>query len=250
MTSDQYLNQVISKYLVNEEGAKLQALAIRPVIQRWAAAFLMETIFSGSIAKGTAISLSTDADVFISLSSTTPNTLPEIYDTLFNAFAQAGYQPRKQNVSIRAISSGYKIDLVPGKRQSQYGYDHSIYKKKGNTWAKTNVKTHVSHVANSRRLKEIKLTKIWRELNNLDFPSFYLELVVIDCLSGCSYSDLNGNFWKVLGFLIDDFLDKQYIDPANTNNVISNDLTVSEKQLIQSAAQESRRKQNWGQIVW
>jgi hypothetical protein len=32
MTSDQYLNQVISKYLVNEKGAKLQALAIRPVI--------------------------------------------------------------------------------------------------------------------------------------------------------------------------------------------------------------------------
>ena len=250
MTSDEYLNQVITKYLVNEESAKLQALAIRPVIQRWAVGFLMETIFSGSIAKGTAISLSTDADIFISLSSTTPNTLSEIYDTLFNAFAQTGHQPRKQNVSIRAISGGYKIDLVPGKRQSQYGYDHSIYKKKGNTWTKTNVKTHVTYVANSSRLKEIKLTKIWRELNNLDFPSFYLELAVIDHLSGCSYSDLSGNFWKVLGFLTDDFVDKEYIDPANTNNIISDDLTASEKQLIQSAAQESSRKKNWEQIVW
>jgi hypothetical protein len=250
MPSDNYLNQIINKYAVNEAGAKLQALAIRPAIQRWAQQYLLETIFSGSIAKGTAILLCTDADVFISLSSITPGTLAHMYETLFTALNHAGLQPRRQNVSIGVTSGGFKIDLVPGKRQSQFGYDHSIYKNKAHSWTQTNVKTHIDYVKNSNRTKEIKLTKIWRQLNRLDFPSFYLEMAIIDFLAGRSTTDLSGNFWEALGFLAGNFLNRRYIDPANTNNVISDDLTNTEKQLVQSAAQASRRQTNWEQIVW
>ena len=130
MTSDQYLNQIITKYLINAEGAKTIVNAIYPTIQRWANKYLIEAIYSGSMAKGTAISLASDADVFISLSSNTQEPLAEIYTTLFNALSQAGYQVKKQNASIGVSSGGYKIDFVPGKRQSQYGYDHSLYKNK------------------------------------------------------------------------------------------------------------------------
>lgn len=249
-TAEQYLNQIIAKYQINEVGVKAQVKVIYPTIQRWANRFLIEAIYSGSIAKGTAISLSTDADVFISLSSTTAETLSEIYITLYNALSQASYQARKQNVSIGVTSGGYKMDFVPGKRQSQYGYDHSIYMNKKNTWTMTNVRTHVSHVAGSNRIKEIKLTKIWRELNKLDFPSFYLELAVINHLSGRSYADLGGNFWEVLRFLASNFINRRYIDPANTNNVISDDLSGSEKQLIRGASQAAMTKQTWGEIVW
>jgi hypothetical protein len=250
MTADQYLTQVINKYRSNETSAKDQVSLIYPTIQRWGNQYLIEAIYSGSIAKGTAISLGTDADVFISLSSNTPGTLADIYNTLYNALVQAHYQPRKQNVSISINSGGYQIDLVPGRRQSQYGYDHNLYKNKANTWTQTNVKTHVNHVAGSNRISEIKLTKIWRQLNNLEFPSFYLELAVIDCLSGKSYSDLSGNFWHILDFLSGDFVNRRYLDPANTNNVISSDLSSSEKLVIRSAAIAARTKQHWAQIVW
>lgn len=250
MSADDYLNRIIGKYLINQAGVKERVDAIYPTIQRWAGGYLNEAIYSGSIAKGTAVSLATDADVFISLMSTTPNTLSEIYTSLYNDLSQAGYQARKQNVSIAVSYQGYNIDFVPGKMQSQYGYDHSLYKNKTNTWTQTNVKTHVTHVANSNRIKEIKLTKIWRQRNNLDFPSFYLELAVIDCLSGFSSSDLSGNFRKVLGFLASDFIGRRYVDPANTNNVISDDLTFSEKQLIQRAAKVACSKGCWSEIVW
>lgn len=250
MTSDQYLNQIITKYSINTGGAKAIVNAIYPTIQLWANKYLIEAIYSGSMAKGTAISLASDADVFISLSSNTQESLADIYTTLFNALSQAGYQVKKQNVSIGVSSGGYKIDFVPGKRQSQYGYDHSLYKNKANTWTKTNVKDHVSHVSKSNRTNEIKLTKVWRELNKLDFPSFYLELAVIECLSGRSYSDISRNFWEVLGFLAGDFVNRRYVDPANTNNVISDDLSISERRLIQRAAQIARTKKLWGQIVW
>jgi hypothetical protein len=251
MTADQYLTQIINKYLINEAGVKAQVGIIYPTIQLWGNEFVSEVMYSGSIAKGTAVSLVTDADVFISLSSTTRESLADIYNTLYNALTQAGYQAKKQNVSIGVKAGGYKIDLVPGKRQSQYGYDHSLYKNKANTWTQTNIKTHISYVTGSNRIYEIKLTKIWREINKLDFPSFYLELAVIDNLSGKSYSDLSGNFWQVLGYLSsDDFITKRYIDPANTNNVISDDLSLSERRLIQNAARLSRTKREWEQIVW
>jgi hypothetical protein len=250
MMADNYLESILSKYAINETGVKRQVEVIYPTIQQWGGTYINESIYSGSIAKGTAISMRTDADVFISLSSTTPDTLEQIYNSLFNAFSQAGYAPRKQDVSIGITVGGYKIDWVQGKRQSQYGYDHSLYKRKTNSWTKTNVKTHVSNVGNSNRLKEIKLAKIWRQLHGLDFPSFYLELAVIDCLEGRSYSDLSGNFWEVLRFFADEFPSKRYLDPSNTNNVISDELNVTEKRMVQATANTSRAQKDWGEIAW
>lgn len=250
MTADSYLQSILSKYAINEAGVKGQVDAVYPIVKRWGGTYINESSYSGSIAKGTAISIGTDADVFISLTSSTPDTLEQIYNSLFNAFSQAGYTPRKQNVSIGITAGGYKIDWVPGKRQSQYGNDHSLYKRKTNSWTKTNVKTHVSNVGGSSRLKEIKLAKTWRQLHGLDFPSFYLELAAIDCLGGRSYSDLSGNFWEMLRFFSDEFPSKRYIDPSNTNNVISDDINLTEKTSIQSAAKISISKKTWEEIVW
>ena len=229
---------------------KARVESIYPTIKGWAGIYLNEAIYSGSFAKGTAVSLGTDADVFISLSSTTPDTLAEIYNSLHNALTQNGYQARKQNVSIRTTSNGFKIDFVPGKRQSQYGNDHSLFKNTTSSWIKTNVITHVSHVSGSNRLREIKLTKIWRQLNNFDFPSFYLELAVIDCLSGRYYTSLSDNFWKVLVYLAGNFVKKRYVDPVNTNNTISDDLKDTEKLAIQRIAKVALSQKYWSLIVW
>ncbi len=250
MSADNYLDSIIAKYAINEAGVKERVQAIYPVIQSWAGAYLNEAIYSGSIAKGTAVKLSTDADVFISLSSTTPDTLSQIFNSLYDALIRNGYKARKQNVSIGVTSGGFKIDLVPGKRQSQQGYDHSLFKNKTGSWTKTNVKTHVSHVSNSNRLREIKILKIWRQLNQLDFPSFYLELVVIDCLSGKSTANFGSNCWEVFGFLEKKFINKRYMDPANSNNVVSDDLSDSEKRAIQRLAATARVKKYWSDIVW
>ena len=250
MSADTYLTGVLTKYIVNQTGVHAQVLAIHPVIAKWAGRYLLETIYSGSIAKGTAVSLSTDADIFISLSSTTPDPLPDVYKTLNAALVQAGYQTKMQNVSIGVSAGGYQIDYVPGKRQSQSGYDHSLYKSKSGSWTKTNIKTHISHVAGSSRLSEIRLAKIWRTLHGLEFPSFYLELAVIDFLTGASTAILSENFWAVLGFLAGDFPRRNYLDPANTNKMISDDLTQSEKQAIKAAALNSRAQKEWQTIVW
>lgn len=250
MMSDQYLKNTLSKYMVNIASAQAAGQIIYPVIEKWSNGYMIKAEFSGSMSKGTAITLGTDADIFISLSSTTPNTLEEIYNSLHSSVIQSGYVARRQNVSIGTMVNGHKIDLVPGRRQDQFSNDHSLYKSKAGSWTKTNINTHINQVTSSNRIDEIKLTKIWRELHGLSFPSFYLELTVIDALKHSRVGDLSSNFWKVIGFLKDDFTSKRYIDPANTNNVISDDLNMQEKQAIAAKANESRSQSNWNRIVW
>ena len=159
MPDETYLNKIITKYQSNELGAKVQVNTIAPILKQWAGSHFKEAIYSGSIAKGTTISLCTDADVFISLSPKTPGNIGQIYTTLFNALTQNGYLARMQNISIGVSVEGCNIDFVPGRRISQEEYDHIIYNKKTNSRIKTNVKTHVSHVTESNRSREIKLTK-------------------------------------------------------------------------------------------
>jgi hypothetical protein len=40
------------------------------------------------------------------------------------------------------------------------------------------------------------------------------------------------------------------VDPANTNNIISNDLSAHEKMSIAKQAHDSRQMKNWQQIIW
>jgi hypothetical protein len=250
MSNDEYLQGVIHKYTVDSSGAENAAKSLYELIDIWANGYLVATKLSGSLAKGTAISLGTDADIFISLSSATPGTLSQMYNSLYNAVISAGYTARQQNVSIGVDIGDYKIDLVPARRQSQYNNYHSLCKSKTNSWTQTNIDKHIYDVRNSNRLDEIKLTKIWRERHGLSFPSFYLELAVIDCLRRYPCGQLESNFSRILSFLSLDFQNIKYLDPANTNNVISDDLNSYDKRLIATQAQASANKQYWSQIVW
>jgi hypothetical protein len=56
-------------------------------------AYLVEATYSGSIAKGTANSCSTDMDIFISLNAQTPETLKEVFGKLHGAAQGWGWNP-------------------------------------------------------------------------------------------------------------------------------------------------------------
>ncbi len=250
MSGDTYLRDLLTRYQVNAAGAQAAGNQIFPTLQSWGGTYLVKAEFSGSLAKGTAVSLSTDADIFLSLSSTTPGTLADMYLSLFNAVCAAGLQARKQNVSIGTVVNGYSIDLVPGRRQSQYGNDHSLYRSKANSWTLTNINTQVNLVAGSGRTEEIRILKIWRTRHGLEMPSFYLELATFDALSNASLGDLAANVWRVLQHLRDNIQRARYVDPANTNNVISDDCTAAEKAAIAAQAAQSLLKRNWSEVVW
>lgn len=249
MTSDEYLSGILQKYVVNTAGAQASGQTIYPVLEKWGNGYLTSAEFSGSLAKGTGISIGTDADIFLSLSSTTPGTLADMYFTLYNAVTNAGYTARKQNVSIGVKVNGYSIDLVPGRRQSQYVDDHSLYRSKTNNWTQTNVAKHIAYVQGSGRINEIKIVKVWRQLQGLEFPSFFLEMAVIDALAYARTGNLAANVLTVLDHIRDKIVTVRYVDPANTNNVVSDDCTVAEKNAIAAQAENSRAQQTWEGIV-
>jgi len=255
LTGDEYVRNVLSKYAVSAGQGSLAynaANQVYPIIQKWAGTQLLEASFSGSYAKGTSVRGVTDVDLFISLKSDTSNTLKEIFDSLYSAVVSAGYSSaKKQHVSIHCKHGGIDVDLVPGVKQSGNTDDHWLYvNRAGKERIQTNIVKHINIVKGSSRFEEIKAIKIWRLLHSIDICSFYLELAVIEALKGYKIGNVASNVLRALKYLGSDFVDACFVDPANTNNVISDELSLEEKRAVAAKAKQSRAQQHWENIIW
>lgn len=250
-TDDQYVYGVLSRHQTRSSLAVAQSVinALSSSINTWSNGHLYGVYPSGSIAKNTAISESSDVDILISLKNTATVSLKDIYETLFTRLTTDGYAPRRQNVSLGITLSGWKIDVVPGRKQSLLNNDHTLWSHKQQTWRETNIHQHIQYVLNSNRISEIKLLKIWKKLHNLEFPSFPLEITVINALSGRSTTTPAANFVTVLQYLRDSFPTARIIDPTKPSNILSDDLTLLEKTNLSTAARNSLTGQ-WNQVLW
>lgn len=254
-----YLQSILNKYTPRSlDSHTLSILLLKADLQKWASTCFISTLNSGSRAKGTAISMASDVDYLISLTSNcnaNSGGLKSIYDSL-HTHLKSKYNPiRKQNVSFRIKISDLEIDITPARKHSGNTNDHWLYLSKLDTWRQTNIQKHITDISGCGRLNEIKLLKIWRELNKLDFPSIYLEYLTISILSGKSKdaSKLTGNFWFILQALSKDISNPLYsriVDPANSTNILSDLLSATEKKAIISKAKLSIGQQYWSGIVW
>ena len=250
MTADQYLRNVLTQYQVN--AAVAQAVAqqqIEPVVQQWAGHYLSGIELSGSIAKGTANAGTNDMDLFIAVSSSTPGTLKEIYESLHD-LAAARWPTRRQNVSIGVQLASFHFDLVPGRMQSGYQNWFSLWRNKAQAWTQTNIALQIQTVAQSGRTEEIRILKRWRTLAGLDFPSFVLELAVLRALHGRRRGDLANNVSAALDWMRDNMRTAQLVDPANTNNSVSDDLSANDRAAIAVAAGIARTQPYFSNFVW
>lgn len=218
-------------------------------INTWANGHLHGVYPAGSVAKGTAISESSDIDILVSVKTTAVETLKEVYDKLFNRLTADGYAPRRQNVSLGINLGDLKIDIVPGKKQSNMNNEHSLWSHKKQTRRETNIHQHVKYVTDSNRFNEIRLLKIWKKLHNLEFPSFPLEVTVINALNGHGTTAPAANFVTVLEYLRDDLPTARIIDPTKPSNILSDELTDAEKTTLSQAAGNAFGRQ-WNQILW
>ena len=253
MTPDQYVESILAKYAVPRgptSPAERLGSAVAGPIRTWAGQQLNALEYSGSYAKETGVRGISDVDVFISLKSDTTGTLNEIYNKLHNLSQQQGWSPRAQNVSVGVTVNGTRGDLVPGKIQAGYQNYHSLYLRKQDSWTQTNVSLHVQTVRDSGRVKEIRAVKIWRLLQGLDLQSLYLELFTIQALAGRSRAGLGDNVLHALRTIGTSLTSTRIEDPANTNNVLSDDLARPEKDRIAGLAAQSAREQYWKDIIW
>lgn len=257
-----YLQGVVNRKSSNYDFQAINAVRnyFEPIISKWGSVYLNEFFLAGSAAKGVAIKGKSDFDLFVSVNYLCPNSLSDIFNTLFNCLVEhgnpRGLTVRRQNVSLGIKGLKYNntpidVDIVPAKQQAMNSNYHSLYKSKQDSWTQTNVRTHINHVRNSGRQNFIKLLKIWRECHRLEFPSMNLELSVLEALSGCSYDiTLERGFNRVLEYLRDTFSIARLVDPSNTNNIVSNDMTNQEKMLVAQKAREAIAATNWSSVVW
>lgn len=260
MTVNMYLESIINKYSARSlNNSLLQIAMLKSGLKTWANGCFIEIKDSGSRAKGTAISLASDVDYLISLSTDCDTNngggLKGIYESLGSYLSENYSSVRKQNVSFRIKLTELEVDITPARKQSGNTNYHSIYLSKLDTWRQTNIQKHITDISGSGRLNEIKLLKIWRELNKLDFSSIYLEYLTLSILSGKSKdsSKLGDNFIFLLRELAKDTnnpLSSRIVDPANSNNILSDLLTATEKKAIISKAKISCEQQYWQDIVW
>lgn len=232
----------------------------QPIISQWAGYCLNEFFIAGSSAKGVAIKGKSDVDLFVSIKNSCTDSLKDIYFSLFDKLnilgRQRGFSVRQQNVSIgiKGLTDGYRkieVDIVPAKQQAPNSYFHSLYKSRQNTWTQTNVKGHINHIKESGRQDFIKLIKIWRDCHQLEFPSMNIELSVLNALKGRRLDiSLEDGFSIVMQYFINDFMTDYLIDPFNSANVVSNDMTQYEKQEVIKRAQDFFNADNWRQIIW
>lgn len=258
--SNMYLYQILQKYNARDLTGYSSAISqLQTTLQAWASSCYVNILTSGSRAKGTAISIASDVDYLVSLTSNCNENsggLKSIYDSLFKKLNSSYSSVRKQNVSIRINLSGLEVDVTPARKQTGSTNDHWLYISKLDTRKQTNIQKHINDISQSGRTNEIKLLKIWRELNQLDFSSIYLEYLLIDNILLNKSKDANSladNFWYALGELAKDAdnpLFSRIVDPANSANILSDLLNQTEKNKIISKAKVSAAQSNWNQIVY
>lgn len=253
MSPDEYLRFVLGKYELpagSESPAQLAANDLEPAIKEWAGRYLISMQPCGSYAKGTRVKGGSDIDLLISLGPRTPLDMPKIYEHFFNWLKKHNFEPVRQNISIGMKYKGLAIDLIPAKQEWGTGNNHLIFETARNRTTRTNFETHNKLIQNSGYITEIKVLKIWRTVRELRFPSFFLELVVIDALRKRPKDMLSHNIEHILIYLRDVFPGSPYRDPANPENVVSDDLLRHEKLAIADAASESLIQKDWARIIW
>lgn len=250
---DDYFKKILSKYSKGEQhSSNVEAIQkeLENIIRPWAGDCLKEIKLSGSFAKDTQTSLTTDFDLFVSLSSTTKQTPKEIFHMLLSRLKEKNYNAEAQNVSIGLQTKRYNIDIVPAKNYDGNTNNHWLYSNKKDTRIQTNIHKHVNFVQESKKTNEIKITKIWAKLHKLEFPSFYIELAVIEALKYREAGNYDLNFQRILSFLAEELVNKRFIDPANSNNIISDLLTNEQKKQIAKKAKEGVDAEKWAGVIW
>jgi len=252
-TTDQYAASIVEKYrVIPDTGSPSHRAAddLIPTLKQWGKQYLLGITLTGAYAKNTAVSLSSHADMLIALSPIPNMEMKQIFWNLFEFLSDRDLRPHTRSVSIELERKGLRLHVIPACRTGGTSGNMLFNKRSGNA-IHTDVAQHVHLVANSGRQQEICALKIWRERNQLDFPSLYLELSVLRALESERFGALAENVMAIFRYLSGRFEKMSVRDPANSDNVVSDDLSASEKSAIAKAARKALEEdENWKKMLW
>jgi hypothetical protein len=246
MTPNKYLENLLSSQDLSEKQEKDLQAHKKEVTEFLREEFGDDPVikYAGSREKGTMISDCYDLDIVCYFPSSDERSLKEIREDVANRLAEKYLLNHKASaeriLDLKGTDapSDFHIDVVPGRfiKDTKDVFIHVASGEKERM--QTNLKVHIDYIANSGCVPIIRLVKLWSRRNNLRVKTFVLELFVVETLSGYqNKSDLKKSFLKVLEVFKDDFPSTRLIDPANSNNIVSQLVDDSEKKNISQSAE-------------
>jgi len=252
VSASEYLRALLEREAVDHRaGSALSVITdkIGLLCAAWGGKDIVEVVPGGGFEKGMANRSGISTDYIVWIHTTSARRIPEIYESMFSTFERLGLRPIRRHVTLALNLGTHIVDLLPAKRLSMISDIHEIYSARRAAPITTNLNQHVLDSHEADRQGEIRILKLWRDQNGLDFPSFYLELAVNAALRRRPVGELADNVWAALGFLERLLVPRAMLDPANAANIVSDELSTAQKRSIALAATSARNGRPWSDIV-
>lgn len=238
-----FVKKVLNNYTDNDLSLPKKAQKIQKILYYKFKKYLSEyPSINGSLVKGTAIQNS-DIDIqlkFNKNANSIQNIRSNVEDYLIESFYDKNLiRVRSQNHSIGLVfeikGEEKRIDIVPMREIENGKGDAYLYSTKNNSIKKTNSYKQNSILKFTEKQKNIiKLLKGWKIDNNLKFPSIFIEhLIKKIFLNNYVPRGLDNALLFTIEFIANNITQIRIIDPANTNNIISECMSNSEKKNLQ-----------------
>ena len=214
----------------------------------------LEFFFSGSIEKKTLILESFDGDIFIIFPI---NFCFGVNDCFFysrDILLKIGYNLYIKNIALRIFekfhdNKYFHIDIIPGKAMDVNYEVLNVYKSKENKIIETKMYILGESTRYSYYKEVIKLLKLWNVRNQIDCPSFILELIVKEFFdNNIVNSSFDIMFMDLFDFIAKNILTIQLHDFINPFNYITDKLHYGLRVKIQKYAQKAIDAKNWFEI--
>lgn len=241
-----HVDDLMDKYKTKREKVK-DALA-----DKFKEEIVTRAINSGSYAKHDAVNIKFDLDVCQPFKRDSFDTLKKMADTVFDFFNNEfedddliKYETRKQRVStgitFNVDGDEIQMDIVPGRELLKDDYSETnrinlyvrpkLFEDESST--QTNIQKHIDFIkGKDAERKVIRLLKIWKvNKRKKKVKSFLVELITIRAFDNSSNipSDQWGKLKMVMEYIRDNIETIRLEDPANSNNVVSDTMSESEK---------------------
>lgn len=210
------------------------------------------TIYNaGSYAKGTMIQAGYDLDIVLNWSYNFHFSPQNLYNEVGIVLQRKGRYPRPKKVGWEIPFPGYfHIDVIPGKQilnQQNLAY---LYNSEIGGRFRSSVKLQVNHVKKANRQEIIKLMKLWKIRKDVPIKTFILETMVIDACRGLDRLQLEPQLNHAFEFISENILRIRIVDPSNSQNIISSDLTENDKNRIKNLADEALQARSWPSVIY
>jgi hypothetical protein len=252
MSNDTYLRGLLDQQdLTMDEEAALRGL--RDTIEgqlRSGLNKIERVYYAGSFGKNTMIRELYDLDLVVYWANDCGFTLQDIYNAVGNELKKNWNVVRSKTVAWELpFDGGFHIDVVPGRALNATFKYANLYRTDTTTSLQTSIKVHIDTIRNSGRRDAIRLMKLWRQRKGIPFKkSLALELITIDGCSGVATDNLEKQLLTAFCYISEHILTSRSVDPANTNNVISDEISYSDKLAIQAAAKAAIDARYWREV--